>query len=178
MNNDALVAALGLEAVAAVHGYRLAVLVEADSRGLRLISQALSEVVPVSSGVCVVTDPIDIRLNVVGPVDTELAGSTLAWNPSQGWSLSRPGAAPSFYARPTAAPLDLVPTPAQLLDWATTGAVGAAPPAGIELDDDPDTVRRLLAFINPQRPVSLFDAFAPGSCPAASPRPRPNVTEG
>jgi hypothetical protein len=47
------VAALGLDAVAAVHGYRLAVLVEADSRGLRLISPALSDGVPVSSGVCV-----------------------------------------------------------------------------------------------------------------------------
>ena len=33
VNNDALVAALGLDAVAAVHGYRLAVLAEGQRRG-------------------------------------------------------------------------------------------------------------------------------------------------
>jgi hypothetical protein len=177
MNNDALVAALGLDAVAAVHGYRLAVLVEADSRGLRVVSQALSEVVPVSPGVCVVTDPIDIRLNIVGPVGTELAGGTLAWNPAQGWSLSRPDAAPRFYAAAAAAPLDLVPTPAQVLDWATAGAVGGDPPVGLELDDDPDAVRRLLAFVNPQRAVPLFEAFLPGERADLLPR-WPHVTEG
>jgi hypothetical protein len=34
MNNDALVAALGMDAVAAVHGYRLHVISEAERRGL------------------------------------------------------------------------------------------------------------------------------------------------
>jgi hypothetical protein len=41
MNNDALVAALGMDAVAAVHGYRLHVISEAERRGLRLINGAL-----------------------------------------------------------------------------------------------------------------------------------------
>jgi len=180
MNNDALVAALGLDAVAAVHGYRLAVIVEADSRGHRLISLALSDVVPVSSGVCIVIDPIDVRLNVVGSVGTGLAGATLAWAPSHGWSFSRPGAEPTFYTGPAATPLDLVPTPDDVVDWAVADpAVGAStPPAGIELDDDPDAIRRLLSFINPQRPVPVFDAFIPGSCPVVPPELRRNVTEG
>lgn len=43
MSNDALVAALGLDAVAAVHGYRLAVLTEAERRGHHVVSRALSD---------------------------------------------------------------------------------------------------------------------------------------
>jgi hypothetical protein len=124
-----------------------------------------------------VTDPIDIRVNIIGPVDTELAGSTLAWSPSQGWSLTPPAAVPRFYAGPAAAPLDLIPLPAEVLDWATNGAVGDDPPVGIELDDDPDALRRLLAFIGPRRRVPLFQGFAPGSRPAGPQRLPPNATE-
>ena len=62
MNNDAMVAALGADAVAAVHGYRLQVIAEAERRGLRLVSEALCGVVRLAADVCLVVDPIDIRL--------------------------------------------------------------------------------------------------------------------
>ena len=61
VNNDALVAALGPDTVAAVHGYRLAVIREAERRGLTLVSESLSAVIQLSAG-CVVVDPVDIRL--------------------------------------------------------------------------------------------------------------------
>jgi hypothetical protein len=67
VNSDALVAALGPDAVAAVHGYRLALLAEADRRGLRLVSEAPTDAVPGAAGRCVVVDPIDIRLAFVYP---------------------------------------------------------------------------------------------------------------
>ena len=169
MNNDALVAALGLDAVAAVHGYRLAVLAEGRRRGARLVSEALSDVVPISSGVCVVIDPIDIRLTFAEHHSRpELACHTLTWNPSQGWCLSGPAPADPqrFYAGLTAVPLDLVPTPAVLLDWAADARTGAtAAPTGIDLDDDPAAIGRLLGFIDPDHRVPFYDAFAPGSMP-------------
>ena len=111
MDNDALVAALGPDAVAAVHGYRLAVLAEAGRRGLR------------------------------------------TWGPARGWSSSHRTASGPLrsYAGPAAAPSDLVPTPQQVLDWASTDVRGAAaPPVGVELDDDPVVIRRLLDFADPQ----------------------------
>lgn len=174
MNNDALVAALGMDAVAAVQGYRTAMLDEAEGRGYRVVSQALSDVVPISSGVCVVIDPIDIRLTITGPADTDLTGSTLVWNPAEGWSRSRPGACPTFFAGAAARPLDLVPTPPEVFAWATDGAVGPIrPPLHVDLDDDPAVVGRLLAFIGPGRRRPMFDAFAPGSRP--SPRAEPHA---
>jgi hypothetical protein len=49
VNNDALVAALGPDTVAAaVHGYRLAVIREAERRGLTLVSEPLSAVIQLS----------------------------------------------------------------------------------------------------------------------------------
>ncbi|MGD9527798.1 hypothetical protein [Pseudonocardia sp.] len=166
MNNDALVAALGMDAVAAVHGYRLSVLDEARRRGHRVVSQALSDVVPISSGVCVVVDPIDIRLTVTGPAGGVLTGSTLVWNPAEGWSLARPDARPTFFAGPGAESLDLVPTAPEVLAWATDGAVGpTGPPLHVDLDEDTTTIGRLLAFIDPGRLRPMFDAFAPGSRP-------------
>ncbi|MGE3288489.1 MAG: hypothetical protein AB7J32_20655 [Pseudonocardia sp.] len=172
MNNDALVAALGLDAVAAVHGYRLSVLDEARRRGHSVVSEALSDVVPISSGVCVVVDPIDIRLTVTGPGDGLLSGSTLVWNPAEGWSAAEPGARPTFFAGPGAAALDLVPTPPEVLAWATDGAPGPTrPPLHVDLDDDPTAIGRLLAFIDPGRLRPMFDAFAPGSRPGPPAEP-------
>jgi hypothetical protein len=169
MNNDALVAALGLDAVAAVHGYRLAVLAEGHRRGASLVSEALSDVVPISSGVCVVIDPIDIRLTFVEHRSRPyLAGHTLTWNPSRGWFLfgPAPGDPQRFYAGPAAMPLNLVPTPMQVLDWAANPQTGTtAPPTGIDLDDDPDAISRLLGFVDPDHRVPCYDAFAPGSTP-------------
>ena len=169
MNNDALVAALGLDAVAAVHGYRLAVLAEGQRRGARLISEVLSDVVPISSGVCVVIDPIDIRMTFAEHrFRPHLADHTLTWNPSRGWSLSgpAPGDPQRFYAGPAAMPLNLVPTPMQVLDWVAAPQTGTtAPPTGIDLDDDPDAISRLLGFIDPDHRVPFYDAFARGSTP-------------
>jgi hypothetical protein len=43
-----------------------------------------------------------------------------------------------------------VPTAAEVLVWATNGFDGpAAPPAGVDLDDDPRAIRRLLTPVNP-----------------------------
>src|SRR4051812_49171137 len=92
MNNHALVAALGMDAVAAGHGYRLHVISEAERRGLRLISEAPPDAVQVSADVLIV-DPIDIRLTFHRSCDHgDLAGRMLRWGPAHGWSLSRTGA--------------------------------------------------------------------------------------
>ena len=77
MNNDALVAALGMDAVAAVNGYRHSVRAEATRRGLCLRSEPLSDVVAVSPGVCMIIDPIDIRLAFVHTRGSALTGRTL-----------------------------------------------------------------------------------------------------
>ena len=61
MDNNALVAALGSDAVAAVHGYRLEVVDEARSRGLTLRS--------VSTGAG--SDPLDVRLVFADGVRSE-----------------------------------------------------------------------------------------------------------
>ncbi len=161
MNNNALVAALGADAVAVVHGYRLDVISEAERRGLRLVSEGHSGVVQVSAEIGN-TDPIDIRLAFMHcPGHPELAGRTLRWGPAHGWSLShRMANAPlSYYATPGATPLHLVPTASQVVEWATGECDGPARPAvGIELDDDPEAIRRLLSFI-PQRGLKATRAF-------------------
>ncbi len=164
MNNDALVAALGMDAVAAVHGYRLAVRAEAAERGLCLVSQPLSDVVAVSAGVSLIVDPIDIRLAFVHAGGSDLAGRTLTWNPEHGWATSRRGANGPlcFYAGPGASPLDLIPTPPQVLDWAVGGFDGhAAPAARVDLDEDPEAIRRLLGFLDRGCDFSTVDAFLP-----------------
>jgi hypothetical protein len=164
MNNDALVAALGMDAVAAVQGYRLAVCDEAADRGLRLVSEPLSDVVAVAPGMCVIVDPIDIRLAFVRTRGSDLAGRTLSWNPEHGWAMShRTASGPlSFYAGPGASPLDLIPTPPQVLDWAVAGLDGnGMPPPRVELDEDPEAIRRLLGFLDRRSGFSTVDAFAP-----------------
>ena len=141
MDNDALVAALGADAVAAVTGYRLSVIAEAERRGLRLIGRTLPD-----------EDPLDIRLAFLHcPGRPDLAGRTLRWDPAHGWSLShRTANAPlSHYAGPRATPLQLVPTVAEVVRWAVGECDGpATPPVGIELDDDPRAIHRLLGFVD------------------------------
>jgi len=73
MDNNALVAALGSDAVAAVHGYRLEVVDEARSRGLTLRS--------VSAGAG--SDPIDVRLVFADGPAGVLTGQVLTWGPAR-----------------------------------------------------------------------------------------------
>ena len=123
MNNNALVAALGSDAVAAVHGYRVAVVDEARGRGLTLRPARTSAT----------TDPIDIRLVFADGPGGALPGQVLTWGPQRGWAMARAAADPSprHLAGPLARPLDLVPTAADVLDRVTGGRHGrAAPPAG------------------------------------------------
>lgn len=168
MNNDALVAALGMDAVAAVHGYRRLVVAEAERRGLRLVSEALSETVRDCAHAHII-DPIDIRLSFRHcPGRPELAGRVLCWGPAHGWSVShRTANAPlAHYAGPGAAPLLLVPTAPEVVVWATGQTAGpATPPTGVELDDDPEAIRRLLGFTDVAHPQPVR-AFRPAARPS------------
>jgi hypothetical protein len=142
VDNDALVAALGRDAVAAVTCYRELVAAEGARRGLRLIGGAL-------------VDPTDIRLRV-GPSRRMpwLTGRLLCWGPATGWSIThRAGDLSAYYAGPAATPLQLVPTAVEVVRWAAGAIDGpAVPPVGVELDDDPRAIQRLLAFIAAARP--------------------------
>lgn len=154
MNNDALVAALGRDAVTAVDGYRRRVISEAQQRGLRLVSERLPDVGNVAADADS-ADPIDIRLAFLHcPGRADLAGRTLRWCPAHGWSLSHRAAnAPlSYYAGPMATPLLLVPTAPEVVDWATREFDGpATPPVGVELDDDAEAIHRLLGCLDDGR---------------------------
>jgi hypothetical protein len=165
VNNDALVASLGLDAVAAVHGYRLAVLDEAERRGIRLASEALSAVEAVPGTGCHVVDPIDIRLAFGHvPGRPELAGRTLRWAPAHGWSLSHrlANGVLCYFASADAVPIDLVPLPPLVIEWAIGDADSSAiPPSDIGLDDDPEAVRRLLSYLDPGHRLPAAAAFAP-----------------
>lgn len=148
MNNNALVAALGSDAVPAVHGYRLAVVDEARVRGLTLRP----------TGISATGDPIDIRLVFADGPGGALTGQVLTWGPERGWSTARSAADPSprYLAGPLARPLDLVPTPADVLDRVTGGRRGSTvPPLQVELDDDPAAIGRLLHFATTRRDRSL-----------------------
>jgi hypothetical protein len=169
MNNYALMAALGSDAVAAVHGYRLQVISEAEQRGLRLVREARSDGAQLPTDVRLV-DPLDIRLTFLAtPGRTDLlAGRLLRWCPAQGWSLSCTGAHPPFryYAGLHAAPLHLVPAASEVLEWATGVFDGptaghSAPPKGVELDDDPEAIQRLLSSIDRQHRVRAPELFSP-----------------
>jgi hypothetical protein len=164
MNNDALVAALGMDAVAAVDGYRRAVVAEAERQGIRLVSGALSAIVR-DRGQAHIIDPIDIRLGFGHcPGRPELAGRELRWDPAHGWSISHgtAGGPLAHYAEPGSAPLLLVPTAPEVVLWATEEIDGpVAPPTGVELDDDPRAVRRLLAFIRAASHWHSGEAFSP-----------------
>lgn len=147
MNNDALVAALGRDAAIAVRAYRLHVIREAERRGLRLVEEAVPDAAQGFAEARTV-DPIDIRLTFLHcPGHAELAGRRLRWSPEHGWSLSHRAAnAPlAYYAGPQATPLLLVPPAQDVVDWAIGEFDGPArPPVGVELDDDPEAIRRLL----------------------------------
>jgi hypothetical protein len=168
MNSYALVAALGMDAVAAVRGYRLQVISEAQRRGLSLVSEALSDVVQLPVGALLV-DPINIRLIFSHiPDRADLAGRVLRWSPAHGWSSLRGGAyAPiSYYAGSDATPLDLVPTAAEVMEWAigdlgTPWTGGSRPPTGVELDDGPEAIHRLLSFMHPPGYARVDKAFSP-----------------
>lgn len=168
MNSYALVAALGMDAVAAVHGYRLQVISEAQRRGLSLVSEALSDVVRLPVGALLV-DPINMRLTFLhNPDRIDLAGRMLRWDPSHGWSLLHGGAyAPiSYYAGSDSTPLHLVPTAAEVMEWATCDlgvppGGGSRPPTGVELDDDPKAIHRLLGFMHPHGCTRIDKAFSP-----------------
>jgi hypothetical protein len=72
----------------------------------------------------------------------------------------------SYYAGSDATPLYLVPTAAEVMDWATgdLGAPsvgGSTPPTGVELDDDPEAIQRLLGFLHPHGCAPVDEAFSP-----------------
>ncbi len=141
MNNNALVAALGGDAVTAVARYRELVVAEAARQGMRLIGGRL-------------VDPIDIRLRV-GPCRRRpwLAGRLLCWGPATGWSVTHRAGDPSaYYVGPGATPLLLVPTAVEVVRWAAGAIDGPAiPPLDVELDDDPRAIQRLLALVTVAR---------------------------
>lgn len=166
MNNDALVAALGPDTVAAVHGYRLAVIRAAERRGLTLVSEPLSAVMQLSPGGCVVVDPVDIRLTFQATPGLALTGRALRWCPAQGWSIARSRLHPPvrYLAGPGATPLHLVPTAAEVLDWACAQPAGCTePPTRLELDDDVAAIHRLLTFVDRRHPMSMHEAYLPGA---------------
>ena len=136
MDNDALVAALGRDAATAVACYRERVVAEAARQGLPLRGSPL-------------VDPIDIRLRI-GPCRRRpwLAGRQLCWVAVDRVVDHAPGGQPyAYYAGPCATPLAMVPTAVEVVRWAAGAIDGpAAPPFGVELDDDPRAIQRLLAM--------------------------------
>jgi hypothetical protein len=174
MDNNALLAALGMDAVAAVRGYRSAVIADAGRRGLRLAGGSRSG--PVwSRGF----DPLDIRLTVRHAGMADLAGRLLGWSAASGW-WSRgpdPGGPVRFYAGPKAHPLHLVPTPPEVVDWACAGLTGRwnnpGPPHGVDLEDDPAALHRLIGFVDAQRRLHATRAVrAPSRRPMTPLSPR------
>jgi hypothetical protein len=160
MDNNALVAALGPNATAAVHGYRLQIISEAERRGLRLADQAA--IIVARADGAGAADPIDICLTFgQTPTGGRLAGRILRWNPSHGWSLSptvehQPV---SYYAGPAATPLQIVPKAAEVLDWATGKCNGSSTaPGGVELDADLEAIHRLLEFTDSHQQTPLPEA--------------------
>ena len=138
VNNNALVAALGSDAVAAVYGYRLEIVEQARLRGLTLRPPAPARHRPDRH-------PPGLRRRSGRAADrggarvesgTRLVDAGSAADPSS-----------RYLAGPLARPLDLVPTPADVLYRLTGEARGSkVPPLDVELDDDPAAIRRLLRF--------------------------------
>ena len=152
MNEHALIAALGPDADDTVHGYRVAVLAEAERRRLCLAAEA----VPVDAAVAprgfAGIGAIAIRLAFLYCRSRpDLAGRTLQWGPEQGWSMShRLANRPlCYYARSVTEPPQLVPSPPELLDWAVAEPSGGAyPPATGRFDNHADAIKRLLRFVD------------------------------
>jgi len=130
---------------------------EAERRELYLASETGADLAQPCTDIHLV-DLIDIRLAFLhSPGGDDLASRMLSWSPAHGWSLSGTGAYPPlrYYAGLHAAPLHLVPTASEVLDWATRVLDGpveghSAQPRGVELDDDPKAIQRLLSFADPQ----------------------------
>jgi hypothetical protein len=137
MDNNALAAALGRDARAAVRGYRAEVVAQARGAGLVLVEQPGS------------LDTLDIALVVAGVrAPAGVSGRTLRWSAAHGWSVAHRGDGPArrHLAGADATPLDLVPTAAEVVAWVAAAPAGPRrPPAGVELDDDPAAITRLLA---------------------------------
>ena len=90
----------------------------------------------------------------------------MCWCPAEGWSSARHRLDPParYFAGPGATPLQLVPTPGQVLDWVCAQPAGSTePPTGLELDDDVAAIHRLLGFVDPQHPLPLHQAYLPGA---------------
>lgn len=170
MDNDALVAALGSDAVAAVNGYRSRVVLEAGRRGVRLVSVPFPGPGRDSTGTHV-TDPIDVHLRVVhSPGFPSLTGRTLHWSPARGWSMSHHTAsAPlNHFAGPGAAAILLVPPVLAVVDWALGDLHGrGGPPVDVELDDDPVAIYRLRGFVEAPTPPQEFASASPAGPPNA-----------
>jgi hypothetical protein len=163
VNNDALVAALGPDTVAAVHGYRSAAIRQAGCRGLTLVSEPLSGVVQITGGY-VVVDPVDIRLTIRTTSRPALTGRALRWCPAEGWSIAHSRLDPPtrYLTGPGATPLQLVPLAAEVIDWVCAQPAGSTePPTGVELDDDVAAIHRLLRFVDRRHPMSLHQAYLP-----------------
>jgi hypothetical protein len=153
MNNHALIAALGPDAVDTVHGYRVAVLAEAERRRLCLAAEAVPVDAAVTPRGFAGIGAVAIRLAFIYCRSRpDLAGRTLQWGPEQGWSMShRLANRPlCYYARSVTEPPQLVPSPPELLDWAVAEPSGGAyPPATGQLDNNADAIERLLKFVDP-----------------------------
>ncbi|MCO1654654.1 hypothetical protein [Pseudonocardia humida] len=183
MKSDALIAALGVDAVAAVRGYRTAVVTDAARRGLVLTSSALTGPTRTAAAGTRVLDPVDIRLVFArGGVRADLSGRLLQWGPATGWSTEVPAdpASVRYYAGPDAVPLSLVPTAPQILDWVVRGVDAAAArhpapaPDGVELAADPAALRRLIDFIDPPRLAHAHQVLrVAGRAPHSPHFPRP-----
>ncbi len=69
-------------------------------------------------------------------------------------------------AGPGATPLQLVPAPADVVDWTCAQPAGSnEPPTGVDLDDDVAAIHRLLRFVDRQHPMSLHQAYLPVPAP-------------
>jgi hypothetical protein len=176
MDNNALMAALGIDAVAAVKGYRAAVVSEATRRGLRFTGGALAGPAWPRG-----LDPLNIRLTVDDADRADLAGRMLGWSAATGWWRRCPRTRDRvrFYAEPKAHPLHLVPSPPEVVDWAIAGLGNVEPPVGVELEDDPAALHRLLGFVDSHRRLHAIRAIrTPPRRPATPVGPPRPVTRG
>ncbi len=112
--NDASVAAHGIDAIAAVRGYRVQVIAEAARRGQLLVTVSPSVPVPASPDACLLIGPVEIRLMIPpsrGRDDP--ARRMLGWSPAHEWAVAQSATRPPFayHADDCDRPVELVPTP-------------------------------------------------------------------
>lgn len=163
MLDYALVAALGMDATAAVRGYRLRVIAEAERRGLRLTSVPVPDVMQCS---------MQIRLAFLRSDGyADLAGRELRWSPRMAGRYPTPERTSRRATTPVPMPSHWTSCPS--LAWATGDINGPAAghsgrPMGVELDDDPEAIQRLLGFVTPQRRPRVQEVSSPAEHAAAS----------